>query len=290
MARLKLQKSQHAQAAKQHFFPEAFCRCKKAQAEGTFPWGFCLGQKGQAAVTDALYFLLIVTGLAVFLFHISNSFGNTIATQISLSERVDYSTSALKTILYSSTPRHPNEQLVDDSGQLDRTIEIDHLLAFVKEDYADDLVLNKEAIIALSKTIESIMLPLGDSFDYLFYIYKPGEGQFIFLMFHVNTLEQSGRRGEEVKPGQPINFICGISGLTTSGVLTIQKVQKLIVNVGLTSRASARILILEQLRDSEPVQKTAQADLIMWPTVNISQLFNKNDWGCADLESIETQT
>ena len=41
-----------------------------------------MNTKGQAAVTDALYFLLLVTSLSVFLFGFANSYGNNIKEQI----------------------------------------------------------------------------------------------------------------------------------------------------------------------------------------------------------------
>src|SRR3989344_3312120 len=105
--------------------------------------------RGQAAVTDALYFLLIVTSISVFLFSFSNGYGNTVSAQIVQNYNSDFATDALKTILI------------------------------------------------LAQDINSIMAPLGDNFDYIFYLSVPRDQEdvrqkFIFIFFHKTNFENIG--------------------------------------------------------------------------------------------------
>ena len=141
--------------------------------------------RGQAAVTDALYFLLIVTSISVFLFSFSNGYGNTVSAQIAQNYNSDFATDALKTILYSSTPRNPDSSIYGLSSE----VEIDQLLAYVKEDYADKRYLTEKTMLILAQDINSIMAPLGDNFDYIFYLSVPRDQEdvrqkFIFIFFH----------------------------------------------------------------------------------------------------------
>lgn len=147
-----------------------------------------MNQKGQAAVTDTIYFLLIVTGLCVFMFSFANSYGAAASSEIGRQYYLDYSSSALKTILYSSTPRDITQTLSYDPVS-DDAVELDHLSAFIKEDYADDSQLKDDTQISVANTIRNIMRPVADSFDYLFYISVPevaiDSRKMIFVTIHV---------------------------------------------------------------------------------------------------------
>ncbi len=125
-----------------------------------------LNSKGQAAITDAMFLLMIVTGLASFMFLVSGSFGVNVEKSMKSLYGTDYAASALQTILYSSVPRHPNETL-------DNASEVDYLLAMVKEDYANNPRLSDSTKKQLLKTISTTMQPLSPAYDYLFYIYIP---------------------------------------------------------------------------------------------------------------------
>jgi len=144
--------------------------------------------KGQAAVTDTIYFLLIVTGLCVFMFSFANNYGAIVGSEVGRQYYIDYSSSALKTILYVSTPRDITQTLSYDPG-LDEDVEIDHLSAFIKEDYADDSTLEKNTQITVANTVRNIMRPIADSFDYLFYISVPelaGDRKMIFVTLRIS--------------------------------------------------------------------------------------------------------
>lgn len=162
---------------------------------------FPMGNRGQAAITDALYFLLIVSGLSVFLFVFSMNYGNTVTEKMRNESRAEYAASAFKTIFYSSTPRVAGSPLED-------TLEVDYLLAAIKEDFASNAPIAAanpgqskltRTKVTLANNVAGIMEPIQDSYDYVFYIHHEayagsgmsgpagndtpfGEG-FAFLMF-----------------------------------------------------------------------------------------------------------
>ncbi len=226
-----------------------------------------IDRKGQAAITDALYFLLIVTALCVFLFSFANNYGVSASSLIVRQYNADYSTSALKTILYSSTPRDPVDSLYDDD------VEIDHLLAYIKEDYADDEKLEKETAEVLAKNIKSIMSPKADSHDYIFSISIPNEDKFVFVFFHFSNFvdkAQSGARWPIYGPGDPSHFdvFCGIKKPpATENSITRDTIANLIAKVGDTSQSSAKIKLVKEEKGHFEDFK-AQADLIMWNAIN----------------------
>ena len=138
-----------------------------------------MNSSGQAALTDALYFLLIVSGLSTMLFFYAGTYGNDVQQRVTDQYIREYTTSALETIVYSSTPRIAGETL-------DEATEVDYLLAAIKEDFADDSKLS-ETKAALSQNIEGVMQPIAGSYDYLFYIYKPDTKQFAFAMIYTRS-------------------------------------------------------------------------------------------------------
>lgn len=134
----------------------------------------CLNQKGQAAVTDALYLLLIVSALCVFLFTFSIAYGNSVSAYIERQYASDFSSSALKTILYSNVPRAPNAVLGED------TEEVDHLLTMIKQDYASDEKLSENSQKILGNTVKAVMKPVSATHDYFFFISIPNERKPVF--------------------------------------------------------------------------------------------------------------
>ena len=143
-----------------------------------------MNQKGQAAVTDALYFLMIVTFLSIFLFGFANSYGNSVKQQINDELNVTFATNALKTILYSSTTRDPGASINDPDA------EIDYLAAILKEDFADDQELSEPTRKVLGKTISRILSPIEDNLDYIFIITTAGneaEKKIVFMYVHTTN-------------------------------------------------------------------------------------------------------
>tara|TARA_Y100000310_G_scaffold181236_1_gene181140 strand:+ start:295 stop:1104 length:810 start_codon:yes stop_codon:yes gene_type:complete len=266
-----------------------------------------MNQKGQAAVTDALYFLLIVTFLSVFLFGFANSYGNSVRELITDEYNSTFATNALKSILYASTPRDPDYDVFDDEA------EIDYLLAILKEDYADDQEIDLIERKVLGKTILSIMSPVGDTFDYIFTIQTSGESkEFVYIFIHITNFTKERANlvlardfytySAEDDPNTPedethVNYFCSIDSEYNNlkSLLT-----RLRANVGPTSEASAPIkLIRNQFGSNDLENFDAQVDLILWDAVWLGTTEDRTtgllyvddpesieniDWGCEKAE------
>jgi len=257
-----------------------------------------LNEKGQAAVTDALYFLMIVTFLSVFLFGFANSYGNSVKEQIGDEFNTTFATNALKTILYSSTPRDFQKSIYDEDA------EIDSLLAIIKEDYSDDQKIDNIEKVVLGKTISSILSPIEDSIDYVFYITVPPQ-QLVFFYFHTTNFvqEELDIPGRFVifTPGDPphINYFCGLNSEYIFDVDYTEFVEKrlarLLANVGPTSQASAQIKLVKVNSRNDFSDFFAQADLIMWDaswlgeTDDRTAIFDEFGWQCQAIEDIENR-
>jgi len=145
-----------------------------------------MGKKGQAAITDALYFLTIVSSLCIFLFIFATGYGNSVGQSIKDRYLEEFEASALKTILYSSMPRESLGTVLPN--------EVDFLLAAVKEDFADDQSLGETQMILL-KDINAVMLSKSDSFDYIFYIYSEEfpDNRFPYFLFYRSILPEGDK-------------------------------------------------------------------------------------------------
>lgn len=235
-----------------------------------------MNPRGQAAVTDALYFLMIVTFLSIFLFGFGNTYGNSIRSQVNDEADTAFATNSLKSILYSSTPRDPKQSIDDPDA------EIDSLLALIKEDYADDEEIGADEREVLARAISSIMSPVQDTKDYMFAITIPPESgkasKYIFIFLHTTNFkrEQAFTKDGRPLPGSfarysadpdkpHIDYFCGInSGPGGQEFEKIQaKIRMLLANVGPTSQASASIKIVRH--NNLTLEKyNGQADLILW--------------------------
>ncbi len=271
-------------------------------------------QKGQAAVTDALYFLMVVTFLSIFMFGFANSYGNSVKDKISNEYSTTFATNALKTILYASTPRDSSKTIYDPEA------EIDYLLAIIKEDYSDDTSLGPTERRVLGRTISSVMAPIADTKDYLFYMTIPKQeqtnknGQFVFLFFHTTNFEidSSALKGKSVppsyliqRPGNPVHrdYFCAVSqGAAGSADYAniAKRLARLFANVGPVSQGSAQVKLVQE----NPTDRgawfdfKAQADLAMWDAAWLGKTRDRQvgllydeansegeidiDWGCVD--------
>ncbi|MBI4052702.1 MAG: hypothetical protein HY394_01560 [Candidatus Diapherotrites archaeon] len=219
-----------------------------------------LGEKGQASLTDSMFFLIIVSALSVFLFSFSVSYGMGVSQQLVREYRSEFAASAMKSILYSSVPRQASDRLENAS-------EVDYLLAAIKEDYADDqlLDLTRETI---ARRVVSVMEPLSDSFDYVFFIYLPSttspSGRFPFVLFYHNDFSfPAGRRSTDA--GNPIVVSSGRAYFcdpVSKDVIT----NRLLPAVGDVAFASNRLELFSN-NAAGPNQKVlAEIGLAMWPT------------------------
>lgn len=156
-------------------------------------------RKGQAAITDALFFLIIIVTLSVLMFRYSSTYGNRIEQASSDLYYKEYTNSVLKAIFYVSAP-------LDFDLNLENSKQNDYLMALIKQDFyahgklgisdMNDLEINNYLDIAkynLFHTIKATMRPL-ESQDYLFYLYrnessKDGDYPEGFIYFTIKNTE-----------------------------------------------------------------------------------------------------
>ncbi len=250
---------------------------------------FPRSQRGQAAITDALFFLVIITGLAGFLYFVANGYGNSISAQISRQFSMDYATAALKTILYSSTPRDPSQNLYAPDA------EIDHLLAYVKEDYADDEELDLVTQRVLYENVRNIMAPIGDSYDYVFYMAKSNtpaaESPYVYVLMHFSKATVQGvERNVKFVPGQPSHedLLCNLPPQNAGErPLKAEMVSRLINSVGDSAQSQGNLILLAPSPGEDPHQISAFSELIMWQaTLLAPNVFNYVDWGCRPVADV----
>jgi len=218
-----------------------------------------LNQRGQAALTDALYFLLIVSALSTLLFFFAANYGQVVEQRVVNQYWREYATGALETILYSSTPRIPNESLEDAT-------EIDYLLAAVKEDYADDGEIDETEEV-LVQTISGIMQPFAANFDYVFYIYLSDEKEFAFVMIHTREDPKFYEDSKDkVKPGKSKVLFCEPK--------TLNDLEAMVESVGLSAQSSSRLQLVEVDSSDRTAYPVAQANLTMWVPTPIAMFID----------------
>jgi len=223
-----------------------------------------MNYKGQAAITDALFFLLIVMSLVSFLFFFSSQYGRTVGEYSNSKFGSDYAVSALKTILYSSFARDGLPLTVDGKFGDECTPdscseEVDYLIAAVKEDYADDENINffREE---LTDSIKKVMMPVRNSFDYLVYIkvnLSPYSYPYFFMSRKEFTSTASGAFITDVTAVQK-DYYCNYNDLTA---FNQNKINHFIVFVGAKGQAVSS-LYLPVIGDTE--FREGEIQLILW--------------------------
>ncbi len=210
-----------------------------------------LNKKAQAALTDALYFLLIVSTLSTFMFFFASSHGVTLQQRVVTQYWREYATGALETILYSSTPRIPGQTL-------EQAPEVDYLLAAVKEDFADDSEIDETQEV-LAQNVSGIMQPIAGNFDYMFYLYAFDTKEFAFVMVYSRAEPEFRDKpggGREVIPGDARIHFCKPADLSD--------VDALIEAVGASAQSNARIQLVRLDESNNQSYPPAQANLTMW--------------------------
>jgi len=250
--------------------------------------------RGQAAMTDALFFLLIVSALCTLLFLFSSQYGMMVSDQVKRSYGSDYATSALKTILYGSVPRNLEEKLADAK-------EVDYLLAAVKEDYAylkppdSKQRLGADVQKILHQNISAIMQPIAEQFDYMFYMYRtdaPGDAdEFAYLLLHMSICNRAeplaeGERCPEEKAAHT-DYICAPK--TPTGAAFSATVDDLLMSIPNSAQSVSNVWLSKVASSgSDPTRVPARAVLIMWPAVylqpEIPSIFavQQQPWNCCD--------
>ena len=227
-----------------------------------------LNHSGQASLTDALYFLMIVSALSTMLFFFAANYGQVVEQRVVNQYWREYATGALETILYSSTPRIAGEPL-------ENSTEIDYLLAAVKEDFADDGEIDETQGV-LVQNIKGIMQPFSGNFDYLFYIYLSDDKEFAFVMVYTRdapTFEDnpSSRTGEgrTVIPGAAKILFCNPDSLNA--------LEAMVESVGLSAQSTTRIQLVEVDASDTSSYPIAQANLTMWVPTPIDHFLFASD-------------
>ncbi len=237
-----------------------------------------LNKKGQASLTDAMYFLIVISGLSTLMFVYTADYGIQISNQLDKQYKAEYATSALKTILNSSVSRDNNPNFKDSE-------EVDYLLALLKEDYGVDGKLEKETKKIIAKKIQSVMLPLQPTFDYVFYIYDNDVSEFVLIVLFGG--EHVGLQSKSV-----LNSNLG-NGLTKRSLrLCTAKVHSdiesdFLTKIGSVSRAPLLSIVLPSVSDSSNV--VAFSSLIMWPATNTIGVINSvNSMDCDCVFDVKT--
>lgn len=246
------------------------------------------GEEAQAAIADAIFLLVIVSGLAALMFFFITgtpltgieetgySVGRGVGYGMSV-ERValefygtDYATSALQTVLYSSTPRHEGETLEEAK-------EIDYLLAFVKEDYANDRELSDLTKRLLTKDINTVLASSLASHDFIFIMRTiPREygrlSEFVFVLLK--------RLDFDASPVRWAYYFCS-PGEGREHLIE----EKLLAEAGGVIKAQPVILRFRTM-EREGTERVFTA-LNMWPTVSFSEevmelIESEDDLNCVE--------
>jgi hypothetical protein len=238
-----------------------------------------MNKKGQAAVTDALFLLLIVTGLTAFMFSFSADYGKGIADQVNRNDSFEFVASALKTIMYQSVPRDATQVL--DPKNPDQ--EIDYLMAIVKEDFADDGEISDNTKRNLSKSVFEVMRPVSDSHDYIFAINTAQKYVFV-LLWRTEFLSATDRFGNiEVNPDEPHKmYFCNPN-------LSDNTLQRLSLRVGNTVETQSLINMVEFsgssfLLTQDTSQVKAGVTLATWTATVIPD----EEWNMLDCTSVDS--
>ncbi len=243
------------------------------------------GKRGQAAITDSIYFLVIATSLSAFLFAYSTGYGQALDGSVERKELQEYTSSALKTILYTTIPR---------SATLP-TSETDFLLASAKEDYFDDRSLFDTAP-QLRNSVRNAMQPLAANNDYIFYFYTspediaslsvpsgPSPVTFPFFLFFKTyippgtTTTVNGRPIMSISGAKRITYLCNPE--------SINKVSALLFVITNKSRSSGHLKLLVPPLNYQKIEAT----LIVWPSSQIPDAVF-NDLKCCDFDAPDFST
>ncbi len=192
---------------------------------------------GQAAVSDALFLLVIISGLTGFLFLFASSYGKGISDQVNRNDSFEFVSSALKTIMYQSSPRDANQTI--NVANPDPDQEIDYLMASLKEDYADDQNLLGNTKRNLARSIYHVMRPIADTQDYVFSI-NTAQKYVLFIVWRTKFIPTPNRFADvQVDPNEPHEmFFCNPQ-------LNDNALQKLFLRVGTVTQAQSLVNMVE---------------------------------------------
>jgi hypothetical protein len=148
---------------------------------------FKLDSRGQAALMDSIIFLTIVASITTGMFFFTINYGTQTADRVNSFYSSDFAVDALKVITYINVLRTG-----EDFGRITSmgVVELDYLLALIKEDYADTKTLSPETTNAVVATLGATMRPFDRAYDYAFYLVTVSEPKnflFVVLALHECT-------------------------------------------------------------------------------------------------------
>ncbi|MFH0714827.1 MAG: hypothetical protein V1847_03180 [Candidatus Diapherotrites archaeon] len=281
------------------------------------PWEkkrFALNSRGQAAMTDALVLLFVTGALVASIFSFSAEYGTTVNDYLEAQYGIDYTTSALKTLLYASVPKNIEVECKDDktiSDCLDHAVEVDYLLAMIKQDYSNNASgksqLDDETTReVLRQHVKDVMQNVSPSYDYLFSIQETQDSKnYVYMYLFVTNFPKDLK--VQLRGGGTESFNCGASerGTIEPPLTTLTNpshlefyctaknslnVQSLVSKVGDVSQAFSGITLAKADRSSV-IPVNARAELKMWVSTcipdsimyddtknDVSKQLTKIDW------------
>ncbi|NMA44822.1 MAG: hypothetical protein GX950_03375 [Candidatus Diapherotrites archaeon] len=140
-----------------------------------------INSKGQAALMDSLFFLVIVSAVCTTLFFFTVNYGKQLDSQINSFYSTDFAADTIKVVSYINVLR-TGMSVYDADG----LVELDYLLAMMKEDYGNKKEFSCKTKKAIASTFNSVLKPFSDSLDYAFYFVNKSEDRFLFLMMAIH--------------------------------------------------------------------------------------------------------
>ena len=248
-------------------------------------------QKGQAAITDALFTLLIISSLCLMLYSFAATYGSDIMTHFLRQYAVDYTTDALRTFLYCSAARQPDLNLNEEEAIPDYT------LVLLKEAYfemkqSEDGTFNEERVKTFISTIRTIMQPLADQFDYMlvFTSAPQEEGSYQNYLAIIRKANFSCYKDKDKK----ISIDCTVEdrNVTIEPVgyeflicknASNENLRKFMLYIGDSATATSPVLLPISSRDIG----FGFITLIIWPSTLLDEdfLLSKNGMNCEEIST-----
>jgi len=151
-----------------------------------------LNKKGQAALLDSIFFLTIVASISAGLLFFTVNYGLQTQEQLTSFYSTDFCADALKIITYINVTRQGDKVTSADIYADPQNIELDYLLALIKEDYADKKEMSERTKNALKNTLESALRPFEASVDYTYYLFDETTNKYLFLIFAIHDCTGAG--------------------------------------------------------------------------------------------------
>ncbi len=170
--------------------------------------------EGQAAVTDALFFLTIISVVSVLLFTSAMSYGKGLMESSTEYYENTFTVSALKTLYAVAVPLEPDKYDILDSNYNDNLFTVlkkDYFISSVNAaaDPAQEAMLDINTQKKLMESLKKIMAPLDKSKNYLFYINIPEDVSGKQKMIFVGLVTFRDKYDSYTGPNPKTTYLCG---------------------------------------------------------------------------------